>query len=87
MTPTPTFSIGIAAALFCYAPPSLAYLDPGTGSMIMSAIVGLFATAVLAVKTYWYRIKRLFRGAPDKEGEEPAKPAADGGPGRGRDSG
>lgn len=87
MTPTRIFSIGMAAALLGYAPPSLAYLDPGTGSMIMSAIVGLFATAALAVKTYWYRIKRFFKGAPDKQGEETAKPAADGGPGRGGDAG
>ena len=87
MTPTRIFSIGMAAALLGYAPPSLAYLDPGTGSMIMSAIVGLFATAALAIKTYWYRIKRFFRGPADKEAKEPAKPATDGGPGRGGDTG
>ena len=28
-----------------------ANLDPGTGSMILSAIIGLFATVALAVKT------------------------------------
>lgn len=39
---------------------SLAYLDPGTGSMIISAIVGIFATIALGVKTFWYRIVRIF---------------------------
>lgn len=58
-------------ALLGYAPLASAYLDPGTGSMIMSAIVGLFATAALAVKTYWYRIKRLFTG---RRPPEPARP-------------
>jgi len=38
-----------------------AYLDPTTGSMVISAIVGLFASLVLAIKTYWYRIKSFFK--------------------------
>ena len=52
-----------ATALFLVllAQPAWAYLDPGTGSMIISALVGLFATVGLAVKTYWYRIKSFFR--------------------------
>jgi hypothetical protein len=55
--------------------PAWAYLDPGTGSMIISAVVGLFATVGLAVKTYWYKIKGFFRrdaSAPASHG----KPAA-----------
>ncbi len=43
------------------APEAWAYLDPSTGSMILSAIVGLFATAALAIKTFWYRLKGLVR--------------------------
>ena len=38
-----------------------AYLDPSTGSMVVSAIVGIFASIALAVKTYWYKIKGFFR--------------------------
>ena len=45
---------------------ALAYLDPTTGSMVISAIVGLFASLVLAIKTYWYRIKAFFKGKPGK---------------------
>ena len=63
----------VAAALFLVllAQPAWAYLDPGTGSMIISAIVGLFATVGLALKTYWYKVKSFFR----KNAEE--GPAAD----------
>jgi len=43
---------------------ALAYLDPTTGSMLISAIVGLFASLVLAIKTYWYRIKTIFTRKP-----------------------
>ena len=45
-----------------FAPNAFAYLDPSTGSMILSAIVGLFATLGLALKTYWYKFKSLFNG-------------------------
>ena len=57
-------------ALLCYAPVSHAYLDPGTGSMIISAIVGLIATVTLTAKTWWYRLKRLF----SRRDQEPAQP-------------
>jgi len=40
-----------------------AYLDPSTGSMVVTAIVGLFASIALALKTYWYKLKSLFRRA------------------------
>jgi len=68
-------TLGItAAALMGVATPAWAYLDPGTGSMIISAIVGLFATLGLAVKTYWYKIKAFFRrdAQPEAVGKEPA---------------
>jgi len=51
----------LALILVLLSEPAWAYLDPGTGSMIISAIVGLFATVGLAVKTYWYKIKGFFR--------------------------
>jgi len=50
---------------------ALAYLDPTTGSMLISAIVGLFASLVLAIKTYWYRIKSFFKRKPsDSNGDD-----------------
>lgn len=45
---------------------AVAYLDPTTGSMLISAIVGLFASLALAIKTYWYRIKAFFKRKPAK---------------------
>lgn len=44
-----------------------AYLDPSTGSMVISAIVGIVASIALAVKTYWYKLKALFRRNPEKD--------------------
>ena len=51
----------VIAALLLAPPPAFAYLDPSTGSMVVSAIVGIFASIALAVKTYWYKIKGFFR--------------------------
>ena len=40
--------------------PAYAYLDPGTGSMIVqSTIAGILGIA-FAIKMYWYRIKAAF---------------------------
>ena len=53
--------IATTLCLVLIAQPAWAYLDPGTGSMMISAIVGLFATAGLVVKTYWYKLKAFLR--------------------------
>ena len=50
-----------------------AYLDPTTGSMLISAIVGLFASLVLAIKTYWYRLKGFFTRKPDERQSDDEK--------------
>ncbi len=51
----------IVVSLLLIPASASAYLDPSTGSMLISAIVGLFASLVLALRTYWYRIKSFFR--------------------------
>ena len=56
--------LGIFAAMLLMPLSALAYLDPTTGSMLISAIVGLFASLALAIKTYWYRIKAFFKRKP-----------------------
>lgn len=47
---------------------ALAYIDPGSGSAIISAIIGVFVAIGIAVKTYWYKIKRFFsRSEPSQQ--------------------
>ena len=36
-----------------------AYLDPGTGSIILQAIFGALAAIVLALKLYWHKFLKL----------------------------
>lgn len=49
---------------------SKAYLDPSTGSMIISAIVGVFATVILGVKTFWYKIISLFKPSRNNQSKK-----------------
>jgi hypothetical protein len=70
------------------APLAEAYLDPSTGSLILSAIVGLIATIGLAIKTWWYKIKSLFRGSgPDAKQDTGQSGSAAAPPGRDRPAG
>ena len=42
--------------LFSYIIRMFAYIDPGTGSIILQAIVAGIVGAVIAVKLFWHRI-------------------------------
>lgn len=49
---------------------ALAYLDPGTGSMMLQVILGGIAAVGVAIKLFWYKII-AFLGFKKKEpGEE-----------------
>ena len=37
--------------------PSYAYLDPGTGSMLLQVILGGVAAVAVAIKLFWYKIR------------------------------
>ncbi len=65
--PSPLFLYGLALILLLVSPGAFAYLDPSTGSMVVSAIVGILASIALALKTYWYRIKAFFRRDSKKD--------------------
>jgi hypothetical protein len=59
-----------AAIIVFWAQPSFAYIDPGSGSAFMSAIIGFFVAIGIIIKTYWYKLKSIFTGAskpPDSE--------------------
>ena len=70
----PRLIAGLIAVLLLTPVSAFAYLDPTTGSMLISAIVGLFASLVLAIKTYWYRIKSFFKGKPAETESEDESP-------------
>jgi len=42
--------------------PAYAYLDPGTGSMLIQGIIGAVAAVGVTLKLYWHKIKLMFSG-------------------------
>lgn len=44
-----------------FVQPAFAYIDPGTGSAIISLVIGFFVAIGVFVKSFWYKIKKLFR--------------------------
>jgi hypothetical protein len=55
------FLLAVAACL-SIASPAHAYLDPGTGSMLVSAVIGVAAALALGAKMFWYRVVGWLRG-------------------------
>lgn len=43
-----------------------AYLDPGSGSMLLQILLGGIAGVAVAGKMYWQRIKARFSGSSKK---------------------
>jgi hypothetical protein len=54
--------IAVALFLVLLSSPAYAYLDPGTGSMVVQGLVAALAVVSAAVATFWTRIRRLFSG-------------------------
>lgn len=48
----------------------LAYLDPGSGSLLLQGLVGGVASAVVMTKVYWRRVKRFLGFGREEPVEE-----------------
>ena len=46
---------------------AFAYLDPGTGSMIIQSVIAALAGAAYAIKLYWTQLKVWFFSLKKKE--------------------
>jgi len=66
--PIGTFLLVLAPATSAHA-----YIDPGSGSMLLQLLLGGVAGLVVLAKLYWQRLLRLFGlGARGIDGEEAA---------------
>ena len=45
-----------------------AYIDPGTGSILIQGIIGAIAAIGVTLKLYWHRIVALFRRTSTEDG-------------------
>ena len=57
--------------------PAHAYLDPGSGSLIIQSVIGALAAVGITMKLYWHKIKLKFGGrkSSDPEADLRAKSA------------
>jgi hypothetical protein len=52
----------------------LAYIDPGSGSFILQALVAALAGVAVAISAYWTRIKQILGIGASKPDDEAAVP-------------
>ena len=55
----PLFTILLVSRGF-FVSDAYAYLDPGTGSVILQALIGVIAGVLITLKIYWYKLKEKF---------------------------
>ncbi len=76
-------SLGLAsAALASVGAPSyesvrLAYLDPGSGSFVVQALIAMLAGIAVTARMYWARIKSLLGMASDADDDDEDAPSED----------
>jgi hypothetical protein len=63
----------LAAIMLTWAEPAYAYIDPGAGSAIASAIVGIVAAAGYTFRSVLFKAKRLLAGHRTEEGDRKSK--------------
>ena len=63
------FSVLYILALIIFPTKAFAYLDPGTGSIILQAILGFIAATVASVSIYWAKFKSLISKLFNKKKE------------------
>lgn len=44
-----------------HSPTAFAYLDPGTGSLILQGLIAAIAGSILTIKLYWFKIKGMWQ--------------------------
>lgn len=62
--------IFVAILLLLVFTDALAYLDPGTGSMMLQVILGGIAAVGVAIKLYWHRLRAALGMAKKEDPED-----------------
>jgi len=62
----------IIAFLVLITEPVFAYLDPGTGSMLLQVILGGIAAVGVALKLFWHKIRVALGRSKKPEAEDEA---------------
>ncbi len=60
------------ASLVLAAGPAWAYIDPGTGSMLVQSALALIAVALVAGRSAWHKVKSFFSRRKDDAADREA---------------
>lgn len=61
---------------------AFAYLDPGSGSLLLSSIIALFASSIFFIKSLFYKTLSFFNNGLSFQFSSHAKPLIGGGGGK-----
>lgn len=67
----------LTAAFFIVTTPAYAYLDPGTGSMILQGLIGGIAASVAVISIYFQKIKTFFLNLSGRSDDHKSVPDND----------
>ena len=57
-----TLILALLGSALIYSTPAFAYLDPGTGSILLQGLIATVAGIIVAARLYWQRVKAFFSG-------------------------
>lgn len=71
--------LAVVAGIFAtvHAAPALAYLDPGTGSIILQGLLAGIAMAAAAGSMFWRRIKAVLASLFSRKNSPSTEPSPD----------
>ncbi|MDB3946000.1 hypothetical protein N9444_08885 [Gammaproteobacteria bacterium] len=61
--------LGVSVSLLFFPAIAFAYVDPGSGSVIVTTILGFIAAVGYTCRKYFYKIKRKFVKKDEEEQE------------------
>lgn len=67
-------ALAMSAVLLSIAPQAQAYLDPGTGSILLQGLIAAVAAVVAYAGMYWQKVKSFFSRRPRADASEPERP-------------
>ncbi len=53
-----------------YANSAYAYLDPGTGSILLQGLIATVAAGLVTGRLWWHKVKSIFVKTPEPEKDE-----------------
>ena len=66
----PTACMIALLSISCFHFDANAYLNPGTGSMILQALIAGLAVVAVTIKLYWYKLRAFLKGEKFEPAED-----------------